>query len=173
MARVVAGINLNCFLKHVPIFGMTFEQKFWSRVDKTGECWEWTMCRAANGYGHVWDTRCDKQRTAHRVAYELAFGRIPRGKYVCHRCDNPACCRPDHLFAATAKENQADMRAKGRQKNPKGEQAPRAILTEVQVRQIKALYVPYRVTYNQLAKRFGVNPVTVGDVMRGATWKHV
>lgn len=76
-----------------------------------GACWVWTGA-TLKGYGQIGDAGVVKY--AHRVAYELAFGPIPDGLMVCHRCDNPPCCNPDHLFTGTALDNVADMVGKGR-----------------------------------------------------------
>lgn len=88
------------------------EERFWAKVDKTPECWNWTGgCNDrgygtfANGHGH---------QLAHRYAYEISSGSIPDGVFVLHRCDNRRCVNPSHLWLGTAQDNTADMIAKGR-----------------------------------------------------------
>lgn len=78
-------------------------------------CWEYNWARDANGYGRIgWQNRT---WLAHRAAYALLVGPIPEGAHICHVCDNPPCCNPDHLFIGDAKSNLADMAAKGRARN--------------------------------------------------------
>jgi hypothetical protein len=82
---------------------MTLSERIDLHTDKTGDCWLWTASKTRDGYGQV---RADeKPRLAHRVAYELAFGAIPAGMQIDHRCRKRACVRPDHLRLATNKEN--------------------------------------------------------------------
>lgn len=87
--------------------------RFWSKVDRSGDCWTWTASRTRHGYGRI-GLGHDRVETAHRVSWMLANGPIPEGVFVCHRCDNPPCVRPDHLFLGTALDNIRDMIAKGR-----------------------------------------------------------
>lgn len=98
------------------MFTAKFIEKFWARVDKSGgdnACWSWTGALYRNGYGSVY-LRPKLYLRTRRVAYELTHGEIPDGLYICHRCDNPPCCNPAHLFAGTAKDNFEDMVKKGR-----------------------------------------------------------
>jgi hypothetical protein len=110
-------------------------------------------------------------RAAHRVSWEMARGPIPRGLYVCHRCDNPPCVNPAHLFIGTQTDNMADMKAKGRWRG--GERRPERYsstnLTWEGVREIRRLYVG-GMSVKDLAPRFGICKSSVRNIIHGRTW---
>lgn len=111
----------------------------------------------------------------HRASWEHHFGAIPEGLFVCHRCDTPACCNPDHLFLGTPKENHADMVRKGRATRPTpmpGTSNANALLTEGDIGPICAAYLAGE-SSPQIAARYGVNPKTIGKILTGASWTHV
>ncbi len=141
--------------------------QFWSKVRCLGpdECWEWTGGFHSNGYGAV--TFDYRQYLTHRVAYRLVHGDIAEGLYVCHRCNNPRCCNPHHLYAGTAAENSRQMVEDGRAY--RGEHQWAAKLTADDVRAIRASSERHRV----LAKRYGVAHTTIGAIRRRKRWRHV
>lgn len=155
--------------------------KFWSSVTHVGECWEWKLTRMWKGYGQT--TIGGKVRRAHRVAWELTHGKIPKGLHVLHRCDNPACIRPEHLFLGTAKENQQDCVAKGRKPHGdthyqrmrpetvrRGDDARNVKLTSEQVEWIRKHYTPRVLSYSVLAAKFGVTKSTIAAVILRRNW---
>jgi hypothetical protein len=95
------------------------DERFWEKVDRSGDCWLWTAGHFPNGYG-FFRVRGYKgggsSRMAHRCIYEMLHGPIPAGMVVMHTCDTPACVRPEHLRLGTSRDNFADMIAKGRGK---------------------------------------------------------
>lgn len=155
----------------------SLEKRFWSKVNCGGSpdvCWEWTRCKASSGYGQI---RINgKARYAHRVSWALVNGAIPDGQWVLHRCDNPGCCNPNHLFLGDCVANNDDMRSKGRGKNPPmhfGVEHYCAKLSEDDVRYIRQNYRPKVVGLKQLADRFGVGITAIHSITSGRTWKHV
>jgi hypothetical protein len=94
------------------------------RLDKSGDCWEFTSGKDKYGYGQVHAARTAKDlgvTRAHQMAYVTWVGPIGDGLFVCHKCDNPSCCNPEHLFLGTPLENNQDMHNKGRNVSPKPE----------------------------------------------------
>jgi len=92
------------------------EERFWSKVNKTDTCWLWTAGRDKRGYGRFRNAEGKVER-AHAVAYKMLVGPVPPKHEVDHRCHNKACVRPDHLRAATRKQNMENL--KGPQRNNK------------------------------------------------------
>lgn len=162
---------------------MKYPERFWSKVDKSGDCWLWTGNTTKAGYGVCYpDGKSTPRRLAHRAAWEEANGQIPDGLSICHRCDNPPCVRPDHLFSGTQADNIRDMMSKGRHGyyDKSGEKNPRARLTSKQVAEIRRLYAIGRYKPRQknapydskrLSAMFGVARSTIRLVTCGRNWK--
>ena len=155
----------------------TLMERFMAKLptDRTEDgCWEWAAYRDRDGYG----TFSIQVGTflAHRVSYMLFIGEIPDGMHVCHRCDNPPCVNPKHLFIGTRSDNMRDMAAKGRGARPPialGSKNGKSKLTELDVRKIIELSQMHTQTRRQIAQMFGVNRATVDGIVNGRTWKHV
>lgn len=150
-----------------------FEERFWAGFARIGECLEWQRARDHRGYGRV--GRGTKVFLTHRMAWELTNGPIPEGTHVLHRCDNPPCGEPSHLFLGTDLDNMRDMWDKGRGAPGlvRGQDNGMAILTEDQVREIRRRYVPRKVTLHALAAEYGVTYSTIGYIISRKLWKHV
>ena len=98
---------------------LALSTRFWDNVEvkQSDECWIWKASCDKRGYGQF--NIAKKMKRSHRIAWKLTFGEIPKELYVCHKCDNPPCCNPNHLFLGTQKDNIADMLRKGRGKKYK------------------------------------------------------
>jgi hypothetical protein len=155
--------------------------RFWSKVaiGNVGECWEFTGSTAPYGkaemrYGRFCIVR-ERPTTAHRAAYLFTHGEVPDDLFVCHACDNPPCCNPTHLFLGTGKDNAADRDRKGRYVlgiKHRGSRNANAKLTEAMVLEIRRRAAA-GVSFKALARDYGVCSDSIGEVVRGKTWKHV
>lgn len=143
--------------------------RFWSKVEKTDGCWNWTAGVSEKGYGLF--SVNNRNRRAHRVSYEMHCEPIPPGMQVLHKCDNPRCVRPDHLFLGTGADNMADKVAKGREAHVgvQGEKHPRAKLTNEQVLAIRSMSG----SEGGIAGLFGVSVRAINDIRNRKSWKHI
>lgn len=138
------------------------------KTERHGDCLVWKLAKNAYGYGKAANGK-GGWSLAHRAAWKAVNGEIPKGIEVCHRCDNPACINPDHLFLGTHSDNMADMKAKGRAKGLVGEANHKSRLSESEVVEIFTSNDPTKV----IAVRFGVSVCLVGQIKRGVAWKHI
>lgn len=155
------------------------QERFWSKVDKSAGldgCWPFTGSRDDNGYArfHTGKSRSSNM-LAHRVAYGLATGEAPEA--VCHRCDNPPCCNPAHLFGGTKADNNHDMKVKRRHflhvdpsRAVRGEGHGQSKLTHALAEEIRARYAAGGVTQYDLADAFGVSQRTINKVVNNIGW---
>jgi hypothetical protein len=152
--------------------GPPLEERFHDRVAAAGpdDCWLWTGGRLPAGYGALWDKRINNNRATHRLAWELANGPIPDGLWVLHRCDNPPCCNPAHLFLGTQAENDADRTVKGR--SSRGDHHPDSKLSEQVVPEIRRRFAAGEHA-RDLAVEYGVSSTTLWQAATGKTWRHV
>jgi len=134
-------------------------------VNKENNCWEWTGSISTKGYPQSGLSRYSK--VASRTSYMVFIGKIPKGILVCHKCDNPKCVNPDHLFLGTQQDNMNDMVEKGR--SLRGEKHPKTKLNESDVRRIrKSRYKPCI-----LARKYKVSQSAIRHIQDRRTWKHV
>lgn len=138
----------------------------WAHTKLVGSCWIWVGTVVGMGYGQAW--RWKRKWRAHRLAYEIYRGPIPRCAVVRHTCDKPRCCNPRHLKLGTVADNQRDMVSRGR--SLRGTKQARSKLTDAKVRRIRRL--ASSVTQTALAAKFGVCQHTVWSVIRRLTWRH-
>lgn len=159
-----------------PVFSPADSERFWASVKKADGCWEWQGQRK-RGYGQFY---IDGGRwNAHRLSVTISTGPIPRGLRVCHRCDNPGCVRPVHLFIGTQRDNLIDALRKGRSRAPSnggkvalGENTRSAKLIASDVREIRAMSAAGW-SGNEIASEMCVSKSIVSDVLTGKTWRHV
>lgn len=146
-------------------------ERFWARVDQSGDCWVWTGGRHRSGHGIIGsEESARKVLLAHRYSYEMAYGPIPEGMVVMHRCDNAPCVNPDHLEAGTRAQNNRD--AVDRLGVNRGERHPRAKLDDEAIRTIRSLRAA-GVSNAELASRFGVQKPAISRIATGHSWRHV
>jgi hypothetical protein len=147
--------------------------RFWSKVDKRGpdECWEWKARRDPDGYGVFWYD--GKNRRASRMAWLSERGpEGMAGMLMCHRCDNPPCCNPAHLFLGTNTDNLRDMAAKKRSTRFLGEAHPGARITTetvLAIRQLAATGEPHL----SIAGRFGISQTQTSRIIKRTRWGHI
>lgn len=148
--------------------------KFWDNLDIPEDldgCWEW---RSKKGTGKRAYTRYKgKAWSSSRLSWFLTNGTIPEGMCVCHKCDNPPCCNPAHLFLGTIQDNVDDRERKGRNKMPlsRGEDHGHHKLTKEEVLEIRKIYNGRNSSYRALAKIYGVSFGEVRKIVKRQTWE--
>lgn len=178
------------------------EARFWTKVKQAEGCWLWLGAKNPDGYGML-NVRNHRGTHAHRIAYALKVGDIPPGLSVLHSCDNRSCVRPDHLFLGTQLDNVKDMTKKGRdhkatgarnasrlypEKRPRGDRHPfrrhpelhargersaNAKLKKEQVIEIRRTWEAKELSQHALARKYGVTPNTINDIVLGKGWRHL
>lgn len=155
-------------------------ERFWPKVNKYGPvpthvpeldpCWEWTGAKLKAGYGLIGTESHRRPALTHRLSWELHYGPIPDGLFVCHYCDNPSCVNPLHLFLGKNQDNVTDMVLKGRHGH--GVRYGHGKLNDAAVRELR-LQAARGVPSSALADRFGITPGHARKIVRGDLWRHV
>lgn len=156
---------------------LDFPTHFWNKVNtkQSHECWLWvggTYHR--QGYGEIWIAGRNTQ-LAHRIAYELTYGSIPKDLKVLHKCDNPPCVNPSHLFLGTQADNVRDCISKGRAVFPSpglGTLNANAVLTQTDVNQIRDKYKTGQYLQKELAREYGMSRQHISAIILGTVWKN-
>lgn len=149
-------------------FGKTPAERFLETIIKSDGCWNWP--RAKDGCGYGWFRVIDYMFRAHRVSWVVHFGDIPEGKLVLHKCDNPACVNPSHLFIGDQKINMQDCVNKGRKK--RGEDVPASKLTAKEVIAIRDMF-SLGLNMAEIARIVGVSFTNISSIVKRNTWKHI
>ncbi|MGO9372038.1 MAG: HNH endonuclease [Syntrophobacteraceae bacterium] len=138
-------------------------------VDSKTGCWIWTKGKTSGGYGEI-STDPGKIDLVHRVMWKHLNGPIPKKGVICHSCDNPPCCNPDHLFLGTQRVNLLDAKAKGRLNPAHGSRAGKAKLTADQVMAIREKHGRGLISHRRLAKEYGITHQAVQSILTGKNW---
>ena len=151
--------------------------RLFRKVKKTKSCWNWTGATSKGRYGSIGiGSRTDGSKKiikVHRLSWEIFNGPIPNGLHVLHKCDNTICVNPKHLWLGTHLDNMKDMTEKKRYVVYKGSENLNSKLTERQVRQIRKIYRPFKMTQKMLAEKFKVSRTTIGFIIYRRNWKHL
>lgn len=153
-------------------------ERFWAKVDKKSqdECWGWKAYKNKYGYGQIRIN--NKKYSAHRISWFIHNGEIPEhnsfhGMCALHKCDNPSCVNPTHLFLGTHQENMRDRDAKWRGASLAGEKHWNHKLAEKQVIEIREKYTPRKYSTRKLAEEYGVSQTVIQRVIEYKNWKHI
>ena len=165
--------------------------RFFAKIKGSDSCWEWTASLDKWGYGAFASTLKGQKKKvykSHRFVWMLLFGEIPKGMCVCHRCDNPKCINPCHLFLGTQAENIADALKKGRFRlngtakldgspinRARGERSGQSKLKDSDIIEIRKVYRPYSRKFGAppLAKKFGVSEQMITNIAKRRNWTHI
>lgn len=149
--------------------GLTLVERYWAYTKKAEGCWEWSGYRDQNGYGRL--HLGARPVLAHRVAWEIFRHPLTPDQHVCHRCDNPPCVRPEHLFLGDHADNMADKMKKKRHRYgvSRGEAHGCSKLTAEQVREIRGSVG----ASERVAERYGISGRQVRDIRTRRAWRHL
>lgn len=180
--------------KPIPPLSENDKTNFWKKIDRNGPkmphmetaCHVWMAYKDKKGYGNF--RIGGKMFLSHRIAFVQDGGVFDCGNLACHRCDNPGCVNPDHIFSGTFADNNADMISKGRGKQPcgsahhsklrpekvlRGELIGGSKLTEDKVREIREIFEAGGVSQRKIASDYSVSEAQICKIIRRPKWKHV
>lgn len=157
---------------------------FWTKVNKDGpvirpelgSCWVWLASTDSHGYGKVMHPQTKRLVKAHRHSWELEVGPIPPGLWVLHKCDNPPCLRPSHLFLGTHIDNTEDKVKKGRSKTariPRGANHTATFLTDDMVRAMRYQFIVEKTGVAEIARQRGLKLSHVLKIIQRIRWMHI
>lgn len=153
-----------------------------SKIDEVTRCWNWTGAKKGSGkltcYGSLTiGSRTDNSRrtiSAHRYSYIVFNGDIPKGAFVCHKCDNPSCVNPEHLFVGTRQDNVNDRESKNRNNHVFGKESRKSGLTELDIINIIQKYDTGNYSLRELAKEYNIKShKSILEIINRKTWSHV
>lgn len=153
-------------------------ERFFAKVNKIpGGCWIWTAGKRSTGYGGFWSSDIKNKVLSHRWSYEYHTRKDPGPLCVCHKCDEPLCVNPDHLFTGNHQDNMRDMieKNRGRGQFKKGENHSRSVLNNTDVLHCRQMYKPRDPErgISAMARKMGVNKYTLAQAIRGVNWSHL
>jgi len=157
-------------VRQVQHHGLSLKERFWINVQQGSGCWEWQGYKDPNGYGRLNVNNVPK--LAHRLSWEIEHNvTLSPQEHVCHKCDNPSCVRPSHLFIGDHAANMADKMNKGRHVYGigQGEAHGCSKLTENDIRAIRSSAE----TGVALARQYGVSTTNISDIRNRRIWRHV
>ena len=143
------------------------QMRFWAKVKKSEpeQCWEWLSVLTHDGYGRMWFG--GRFEGAHRLSWIFTHGTIQSGMQVCHKCDNPSCVNPSHLFLGTGEDNMMDCVHKGRRTKSS------AKLTSEQIEEIRNKYQNKEKGSWLLGREYGVSKTQILRIVKHICWQHV
>ena len=143
---------------------------FWDKIEigPPSECWIWSYGKKTTGYGEL--KSHTKRFLVHRFMWEEIYGKIPANMCVCHKCDNPLCVNPSHLFLGTIADNQQDMASKGR--STQGEKHPKAKLTNNDITDIRQL-LSKGIYQKDVALFYNISQPAISLINTGRHWPHI
>ncbi|MEE9395204.1 MAG: HNH endonuclease [Planctomycetota bacterium] len=155
-------------------FAASPEERFWSYVTKAppGECWEWQGVRSGDGYGAIRWPGFSYKIGAHRASWMVRHGPIRGDQWILHRCDNPPCVNPDHLYLGDASQNMKDAYERGGKVAMHGSKSPNAKLSAGKVKEMRQRHRGGESAASMCAD-YGVSKATAHRAIVGISWRHV